>query len=222
MKKVLLFLLLVLSLSANAEGARYCLSYQDYLDNKWVNVDSIEVVIHSRGHQFWVGGNDYKFVTGDKATDKILKSKAFLVEWRDSLYINCKKLSVKGGGKFGSGYNKAQKFKDDGILFTSERIGAAMTGGQTVGMMFGLIGGIAATNDIMKYPICYLITKDNALSAGDKKMHVFPLIDKYMEVLLAEQPEALATYKSVKRRKERELPANVLDVFHSIGWVGQR
>ena len=75
MKKNALFIFLfsIADIMANAQ-CKYCNSYEDYVEGRWQQLDTIYCKSHSKNHQVWVGGSDYTLTTGNKATDKILKN----------------------------------------------------------------------------------------------------------------------------------------------------
>ena len=86
---------------------RYCLTYDDLINDRWDTLSQIKCIGRSKGQQIWAGGSNYTMKTGDKAIDKILKKKALAVIVNDSLYINCLNLRYEKTG-FGLGYAKAR------------------------------------------------------------------------------------------------------------------
>ena len=67
--------LLLTMVEAEVAGqSRYCNSYEEYVAGQWSTLDTLYVNAHSKGRQFWWGGNDYVLKTGDKALDKPLQT----------------------------------------------------------------------------------------------------------------------------------------------------
>ena len=66
MKKNALFIFLfsIAAIMANAQ-CKYCNSYEDYVEGRWQQLDTIYCKSHSKNHQVWVGGSDYTLTTGN-------------------------------------------------------------------------------------------------------------------------------------------------------------
>ena len=79
-----------LLLSANSTSAQcgYCNSFEDFMEDKWIPLDTlINEEPNTKILSLW-NGNRYMFTTGNKKTDKILKKKAFVVKRNDTLFLN--------------------------------------------------------------------------------------------------------------------------------------
>ena len=110
MKKRFYFVLLTAFVAVvNVSGQyRYCLSYQDFCNNKWEELDNLHFTQRTKNEQMWWGGNVFT-VTCDKGPiDKILKKQAFAVMYYDSIYVNCYNLWFQDD-RFGKGYVKARR-----------------------------------------------------------------------------------------------------------------
>ena len=197
---------------------RYCNSFEDYQAGRWTDLQILYKIANSQKKQVWVGGNDFKFTTGDKSTDKILKKTAFVIEYGDTLYVNLRTLRHENR-RFGNGYAQGFSFDGDKIVFVSYRIDKEMTKNMVfVGVSFGAIGGaivgaIARKNEL-KDRVCYLI--DNG---GDGKTIDIRIIDdRLMRTLLFDDHrDAYLHYMSVSEKKERESAANVLPILLESG-----
>ena len=92
MKRIcVFFVFLFAALNMSAQG-KFCKSYDDFVAGRWTEVADLKPIHHSASHKLWVGGNDYKFETGDKAMDKVMKKEAFVIEYQDTLYVNLRTL----------------------------------------------------------------------------------------------------------------------------------
>ena len=60
---------------------RYCNTYEDFLENRWQELDTLYIDSHSKNQQLWWGGNDFTLTTGDKAFDNILKKDIFMRQY---------------------------------------------------------------------------------------------------------------------------------------------
>ena len=166
----------------------------------------------------WVGGNDFKFATGDKSTDKKLKKTTFVIEYGDTLYVNLRTLR-HDNQRFGNGYAQGFSFDGDKIVFVSYRIDKDVTKHIVyAGIFFGAVGGaiVGAVEgkNVLKDRVCYLI--DNG---GDGKTIDIRIIDDRLmrELLIDDHRDAYLHYMSVSEKKERESAANVLPILLESG-----
>ena len=107
---------------------------------RWEPLDTVYSKKHSKGRQFWVGGNDFTLTTGDKATDNMLKDHAFAVKQGRRLYVNCRNLEFQKT-RFGKGYAQAMTMGKDTVFFVNKKIGKDVMERQIAfGSMFGAIG----------------------------------------------------------------------------------
>ena len=217
MKKVLFTLVVAfITLSGYAQG-RYCSSYEDYASGKWIDLPKLELVQHSFSRQLWVGGNDFKFKSGDKATDKILKKEAFVIEYQDTMYVNLRNLRY-GKSKFGSGYARCIPFKSDvpTIFFVARHIGGDVDGKLFAsGFFLGAIGGAIAGAEAVKDRVCYLIDQGSSTS----KIDIIMINDNVMQTLLRDDAQMLELYKQPKSKKKRFSAAHILPILREKGFI---
>lgn len=133
-----LMILVALETAVCAFGqVRFCRTYQDFCNDKWEYVDSISITHHSKSHQFWWGGNDYKISCKDKDIDNVLKKEAFVVAHDDSLYVNCRNLRYEKCA-FGKGYVRAKRIGNRSLLVVNRLTGRDIVKEQAkAGAMFG-------------------------------------------------------------------------------------
>ena len=214
MRKIIIILMTTVATSVMAQG-RFCYSYGDWQEGNWVELQQLTRNAHSKSRQLWVGGNDYSFSTGDKATDKVLKKKAFAVEYNDTLYVNLRTLRYERQ-RFGNGYAMAMPYDGDKVMFVTYRIGKSVTWGRAAaGVFFGVIGGAISASNALKDRVCYLI--DNG---GNGKTTEIKLIgDRLIKEMLSEKPLERHRYMSVHDPDERESAAHVLPLLKEWGLV---
>ena len=214
-----LFTLLLLAVGLPVMGQfRYCNSFEDYQAARWNDLPILYKIANSQKKQMWVGGNDFKFATGDKSTDKKLKKTTFVIEYGDTLYVNLRTLR-HDNQRFGNGYAQGFSFDGDKIVFVSYRIDKDVTKHIVyAGIFFGAVGGaiVGAVEgkNVLKDRVCYLI--DNG---GDGKTIDIRIIDDRLmrELLIDDHRDAYLHYMSVSEKKERESAANVLPILLEIG-----
>lgn len=196
-----LFLVLALMLTALTTAmaqTRYCLSYEDFKNDKWVNLeDSVWMEGRTKSQKFWTGGGNFKFTTGNEETDEFLKKEVRLIIHEGKMYVNLRKLRAKGI-TFGSHYAQAYRYAEDKVCFVAPRktSNAVVMGG----LLGGAIGGaIVVSADLNENPeVCYIMDSD------EKK--VKQIKAKEMSALLAESllgPGLYETYdKAAKESAE--------------------
>ncbi len=223
MKRILLIFFILCQLSAHAQ-LKYCRGTQEFRADEWITLDKpIEVDQRSKSQKWWWGGSEFKFTTGDKKIDKMLKNEAFVIMYEDSLYINCKRLkSSESISKrpFGVGYTKAFRFNEDNLLVVYPPV-SSTNGvlGMTVlfGALAGAVTAAVAVNNALDNMVCYFVR--TSYLADSKYVKVLRVDTELMENLLADDPELLKDYKSVEKKKVREGATNTLDIFERKGWI---
>ena len=222
MKKLFLLCLAILPLSALAQ-IKYCTTPIEFTEDQWVSLDNpIEVDHHSQKRKWWWGGSEFKFSTGVKKIDKLLKKDGLVVMYDDSLYVNCRRLIFKDYASkgFGIGYTKAFRFKKSDLLIVCPPVSSSdvMSG---FSFMFGLIGATAVaavkSNDWLENMACYVVRMSSYYD-GDH-VPVMHLDTEQMEKLLSDDPSLLDEYKSVEKKSVREGAANTLDILFRKGWI---
>ena len=172
---IIAFCLLLTSLAAKGQGS-YCNTFADYIGGHFTQLEQLQMQTRSKSKIFWWGGVDFQPVTGDKATDKILKKQACIIMYRDSLYLNCRNLSYQGMG-FGKGYTRAHVFERDYLLFCAPNIKARQRA-STVAFLFGGVGGAIAASSFSNNYSCYVLNPGTG---------VVELVDKNMMHRLLEE-----------------------------------
>lgn len=195
MKKRISFALLLLLVAtvAMVGQTRYCLSYEDFKNDKWVTLeDAVTMEERSNSQKFWPGGGDSKFTTGNKETDKLLKKKARFIIYEDKMYVNLRKLRAKGI-TFGSHYTTAYRYGEDKVCFVAQRPMSLQT--MITGSMFGAVGGAIAASSEIGNEACYI------MDSNEKKVKQIKAED--MSALLAESPLGPGLYETYdKEAKE--------------------
>ena len=213
MKKILLSLFLFASSYPVCEAQnKYCLSFTDYMTDIWHPLEQMEFEYRSGNKSLWWGGSNYKPITGDKETDKILKKKARFLMHNDSLYVKCRGLTAKGN-VFGNWYSSACVYDKDRFLFIalstksrSKTAGAAL--------MFGVLGGaIAASLNDDDYQ-CYILTPTSTDDAIVK-----PIDEKFILELLEGHEDLQAEYQAIENKKQRYSPNVVIPILKKLGLV---
>ncbi len=212
-----LMILVALETAVCAFGqVRFCRTYQDFCNDKWECVDSISITHHSKSHQFWWGGNDYKISCKDKDIDNVLKKEAFVVAQDDSLYVNCRNLRYEKCA-FGKGYVMAKRIGNRSLLVVNRLTGRDIVKEQAkAGAMFGAIGAASAASDNMKQQVCYVISK----GADEKgKIEVRLLNDKLMSQMLKDHGPLLAEYYLEDDDGLRILASRVCPLLEKAGLI---
>lgn len=210
-KQIIIILLLFLATICEAQS-KYCLSYLDYLTDVWYPLEQMEFEYRSGTKSLFWGGSNYKPLTGNKETDKLLKKKARFLMHNDSLYVNCRGLSIKGL-QFGNWYSPACVYNKDAFLFIalSEKSKSNTAG---AALMFGMIGGaITASANDKKYQ-CYILTPTSSEDAIIK-----PIDENYMLTLLEGHDGLLSEYQAITEKKKRYSPDVVIPILKKLGLV---
>ncbi len=230
---VMMFVMMLLgSTSAKAESqldAKVYMTYADFVAGKSVSIDSL---VDGSTHQICqIRQEDYQFRinTGDKKVNKLLKTKALIVEYGGQLYVNCRNLRRNGNPL--EVYNYTQAFRYDGnkLCVVSHKTNDV-----------ALLADIAATATVIASPIevalpaavagtvismnmdrlssyrCFCLDTD-----ADEK-GITPVVrmdDPYMYNVLKDSPELLERYKSLSNKRQRQSAANILPFLKEKGLI---
>lgn len=217
MKRILSMVLLLMTITAHAQN-KYCCSYEEFVNNQWESLNYIEANTHSKSHQLWWGGNDYKFTTGDNATDKILKKQAFAVMIGDTLYLNCRNLRFDGAN-FGNGYTKAKRIGKRSLLIVNRINGKNVNSSvNTASFFFGIIGGAIAASDVMKTQVCYVISSG---AGSNGKIGIRMIDDNLMDQMLADHNELRYKYYDERDGEKRMLAKHIIPILEEAGLFNQ-
>ena len=81
MKKLMIILLGCLPMMLQAQNAKFCKSYSDFVANRWTPVESLTEGRTNQMCQVKFEDDQFKFSTGDKEADEILKKEVLVVEY---------------------------------------------------------------------------------------------------------------------------------------------
>lgn len=181
--------------------ARYCKSYRDFTQGRWVVLDSMGMVSITESVDDQGTSNVTELRTQNKALNTFLHKNAFLIQLDDSLYINLNK--VKGENfRSRKGFEHAYLMGKQGIVFGAPP-GLSLGVGFFVGAPIGVISG---------YPIVVMNSSEynnkpfrGYILRGDG-MPVQWIDEDVMSSLIGACPnseEVLSSYQSIKPRKRK-------------------
>lgn len=191
--------------------ARYCKSYRDFTQGRWVVLDSMGMVsiTESVNEQGTSDGTELR--TENKALNTFLHKNAFLIQLDDSLYINLNK--VKGENfRSRKGFEHAYLMGKQGIVFGAPP-GRSLGVGFFVGAAIGVMAGIGHHALLHSgYPIVVMNSSEynnkpfrGYILRGDG-MPVQWIDEDVMSSLIGACPnseEVLSSYQSIKPRKRK-------------------
>ena len=219
-----------LSMMANAEVAKYCMSYEDFVADNWKSLDELTAGRTKQVCQIKSGDHGvYYFKTGDKQSDKLLKKEAFAVMYGQQLFVNCRTLGNNGALET-SKYVQAVRydkdklcilaFKTDGVTAVAA-FGTAAAGlfaGNTAARLGFTSSSIALgiANESLSNLKCYLV--DGSVNEKSKTT-VTRINDEFMAELLADNAPLLERYNAIKAKHNRQSAANILPILMEKGLV---
>lgn len=196
---------------------KYCMSYKDYKDGNWIEGTKAKLINRNELKEEFKGDQDYNFISTDKKTNKLIKKKAFAVLYKDHLYINSYSLKAKMH-KFGQGYSPAYPLNTGGICLAKLRclsggqMGVAIGGGALGGALGGFTTALIASS-LPDYEKAYY------LDSNEGKIIAFD--DKFMKTFLADKPEFLKEYMSVKNKSNRTNPERIIRLLKSFKMISE-
>lgn len=186
----LVLMLLVTTLASVVAQTRYCLSYEDFKNDKWVEMeDSVWIAERTNSQKFWSGGGNFKFTTGNEEKDEFLKKKVRFIIHENKMYVNLHNLRVKRGGKFGNHYAQAYRYAEEKVCFVA--MGKPSSNKVLVGgILGGAVGGVivASTEMDENNEVCYIMDSD--------EQKVKQIKAKEMSALLAESTLGPGLYET--------------------------
>ena len=176
-------MMLLVTAVAMVAQTRYCLSYEDFKNDKWVTLeDSVKATMKNTN-----GIKGLVFATGNKELDKLLKKEARFIVYRNTLFINNRKLKGKGIS-LGKNYTPALRYGKDSICIAGPR---GLKGGKAALYFTGTSVIVAPTRE--DDPVCYIMKSD------ERKL---PMITtEYMNQLLADKPQLKSLYEAEDKKK---------------------
>lgn len=113
-KKIfVLSMMICLAVAAQAQVAKYCMNYSDFVSGNWKSVDELTQGNIKQACQLKSGDKYYYFRTGDKNADRVLKKEAFAIMYGDQLFVNCRNLRYNDCPLDVSSYTHAVRFDKD-------------------------------------------------------------------------------------------------------------
>lgn len=232
MKKNVLVLALMccLTLMAQAQVAKYCMTYSDFVAGNWKSVDDLTKGQTKQVCQLKNFDKHYTFKTGVKEVDKMLKRDAFAVMYGDHLYVNCRNLRSNGSQLDITGYTQAVRYGNDKVCVMAYKTNdASMLLGFGLSMAGFMVDNNAVSlgleaasavcwigNEFLSRTVCYLVDSD----ANEKgKFEVTRMNDKFMENLLTGDASLLEKYMAISSKRSRQSSANVLPILMEKGLV---
>ena len=226
-----LALFCIVSMMANAEVAKYCMSYDDFVAGNWKSVDELTAGRTQQVCQMKSGDHGvFYFKTGDKQSDELLKKDAFAVMYGQQLFVNCRNLRYKDVSLETSKYVQAVRYDKDKLCIMSYRTDG-LTALASVGTLVGgilvddkalsltLLGtsiGCGIANNKLSDLACFLVDS----GANEKgKTAITRINDDFMDQLLANDAPLLERYKAVKAKHNRQSAANILPILMEKGLV---
>ena len=229
-KFYVLAMMAFLAMVSQAQVAKYCMSYSDFVSDNWKSVDELTQGHTKQACQLKHGDKYYYFRTGDKSADKMLKKEAFAVMYGDLLFVNCRNLRYKDCPLDVSSYSQAVRFGKDKVCVMAYKhddaslllgfgltIGSFFVDNKWVSLGMDVAGtGFLIGGDFLGKTFCYLVDS-NANEKG--KYNTECMNDKYMEQLLNQDESLLEKYKAIHNKRSRQSSSNVIPILMEKGLI---
>ena len=199
----------------------YCLTYDDFMADKWIEIPEVTLDARTEGTKFWWGGSDYNLEAGDEGIDKILKKKAFAVMKDSTLLINTRNLMFEGA-RMGNGYTEAKYIGKGKLFFTNNSIdrgghssNAAFAGALVGGVVVGIAAGAAVHANQMRNVSCYTVSH----GSYDNKGHINVRLvnDTQMRIWLINNQKLYDLYMSEKKENKRLRASHIVPILEKAG-----
>lgn len=229
MKKLMIILLGCLPMMLQAQNAKFCKSYSDFVANRWTPVESLTEGRTNQMCQVKFEDDQFKFKTGDKEADEILKKEVLVVEYMGHLYVNCRNLRCNDIVLDVTNYAQAYRYQGNKLCVVAHWInGGALLASVAGDVVFiasplpvAVPAGIAA--DVIWFNMdkfnsyrCYYLDKD----ANDKgKTDVVRINDEFVEKVLANDQALLKRYNAIEKKNARQSASNILPVLKEKGLI---
>ena len=219
------------SMMANAEVAKYCMSYEDFVADNWKSVDELTAGRTKQVCQIKSGDHGvFYFKTGDKQSDNVLKKEAFAVMYGQQLFVNCRNLRSGNAGLETSKYVQAVRYDKNKLCILAFKTDGATAVAAFGTAAAGLFAGNTATrlgftstsialgiaNESLSNLKCYVI---DGSANGQGKTVVTRINDEFMAELLADDAPLLERYNAIKTKHNRQSAANILPILMEKGLV---
>lgn len=197
------FIFALLPFSAFSQ-TRYCLTWQDFLANQWREVES-GVVLQTSSREDALA---FVVKAPTKKTATILRKRACVLEYQDSLYLNLRPFNT-----FGDVYVRAWRIGDK-LLFARQDVAPShfsIANGDT-GLPFTKksFGSLSKLENL----VCYLAAWD----PNREELRMARVTSEMVQQLLTNHPLQLADYqaKDKKRQESADVVINILQAAHII------
>lgn len=215
------------SMQAQTHGAKYCKNFAEFSAGQWTPVSTL-IKGDTKSCELKVDDNEFKFKTGDKDADKVLKKESLVVEYGGHLYVNCRNLNCEQFSLDINNYSQAYRYGGGKLLVVAYHISDASFLGSLAGDIIGLTtsGVVSAAASVgssvawygsknLKGFRCYLLSKTDEEGDGTTQ----GLDDEFMEKLLADSPALLKSYKSAEKKSERYSASHILPLLRQKGLI---
>ena len=168
-------LLLMVAMLTVVGQTRYCLSYEDFKNDKWVTLEDAEQAgIKVSVKDIYLKHREFHFSHRDKKINEIFEKEARFIVCDDMMFINLHKLRYpKGRRLFGKYYTVAYRYAKDKVCFVAPQ-------GIT-------LKGIMELDQQTKF-VCYVMDSD--------ELNVKQIKAEDMSALLAESPLGPGLYET--------------------------
>ena len=177
---VMCIMLALVSISLEAQ-TRYCLSYEDFKNNKWIKIEDSELSgIRSSVTTYYTGRFEINITHSNKTIDKILNTEARFIIHNGTMYANLYRLRYpKGRRLFGKHYVPAYRYDENKVCFIAP---------QSITIKSITKLDRTVTN------VCYIIDSDD--------LNVKQLKAEEVRALLEKSPYGLGTYDSYEQESK--------------------
>ena len=199
----------------------YCLTYDDFMADKWIEIPEVTLDARTEGTKFWLGGSDYNLEVGDDEIDQMLKKKAFAVMKDSLLLLNTHNLKFEGT-RMGNGFTEAIYIGSGKLFFTNNSIdrsgkssNAAFVGAFLGGVAVGVAAGAAVYANQRKNVSCYTVSH----GALDEKgyINVRLVNDTQMSIWLMNHQKLYNLYMSEKKEYKRLRASHIVPILEKAG-----
>lgn len=211
------------SLICQAEVAKYCMTYADFVADRWTPVDSLVQGRSLQLCQLKSKTGHYKIKTGDQEANRILKEQVFAVSYGKHLFVNCRNLHCQEANIGTHDYAHAFRYGGDKLCVTAyfksrvpflieltlDTFSYLVPLGVSVAMGVGSWSLDLATAGL-GHCRCFLVDGE----ADTEGFYIATCMDDtFVEHLLADDTLLLQRYMSVSSKKKRQSASNILPVL---------
>lgn len=191
-------------------GSALCFaSYVDFANGKGKVLEN--VILRSKAKENkWVCGNDFTFKSSNKADNNYLKKEALVVIFKDSLYVNGRKLRVNDT-RLSDGYVRGYRYQDAKICFVGFSHNSSAF---VLPVLTPWAVGIASFYVCMHDKVCYILSSDNRktnyLRTDNVEMLMLGQIDR---------DDLWSWYKSIPKNEYKMSAPVVLNIMEELNML---